>query len=109
MMVAFLGTGEIIVILIVALLVFGPQKLPEIGRQIGTMMREMRKVTDDLQRTLSFDDYSAPSYRYDDRYNDRYAAPPAPLPEAMEEVVPAPAVTMSDPPGPPNRREDGVL
>lgn len=38
-----LGPAEILVILIVALLVFGPDKLPDIGRQVGRAAKEFRK------------------------------------------------------------------
>ena len=39
-----LGPAEVMVIVILALLVFGPKKLPEIGRQVGGALREIRKV-----------------------------------------------------------------
>jgi TatA/E family protein of Tat protein translocase len=54
---AFLGTQEIVVVLVIALIIFGPQKLPEIGRQVGSAMRELRKMTGDVQRALEFDDH----------------------------------------------------
>ena len=54
---AFLGTQEIVVVLVIALIVFGPQKLPEIGRQVGSAMRELRKMTGDVQRALDFDEH----------------------------------------------------
>jgi sec-independent protein translocase protein TatA len=38
-----LGPAEILVILVVALMVFGPSRLPEIGRQVGRGMREFRR------------------------------------------------------------------
>lgn len=38
-----LNTGELIVILIIALIVFGPQKLPQIGGAIGKSIREFKK------------------------------------------------------------------
>jgi sec-independent protein translocase protein TatA len=38
----WVGPGEIIILLIVALLVFGPKKLPEMGRSIGKGMREFK-------------------------------------------------------------------
>jgi sec-independent protein translocase protein TatA len=38
----WVGPGEIIILLIVALLVFGPKKLPEMGRSIGRGMREFK-------------------------------------------------------------------
>jgi sec-independent protein translocase protein TatA len=45
-----IGFGEIIVILLVALIVFGPKKLPEIGRTLGKSMREFRRATSNLKR-----------------------------------------------------------
>lgn len=42
------GGGEIIVILAVAFLLFGPQKMPEIGRSIGKAMRELHKVREEF-------------------------------------------------------------
>lgn len=46
-----LGPAEIIVVLVIALLVFGPTRLPEVGRQVGRAMREIRK----FQHTVSRD------------------------------------------------------
>jgi sec-independent protein translocase protein TatB len=46
------GGGEIIVILLAALLILGPNKLPEAARQIGRAMGELRKVTSGFQREL---------------------------------------------------------
>ena len=47
-----LGVPELLLILAVALIVFGPRKLPEIGRTIGKALGEFRKATDDLKSTL---------------------------------------------------------
>jgi sec-independent protein translocase protein TatA len=47
-----LGFQEIIVILLIALLVFGPKKLPEIGRTLGSAMRELRKASRDFSSSL---------------------------------------------------------
>jgi len=46
------GPAEILVILIVALLVFGPQRLPEVGRQVGAAVRELRKMQDAVRGEL---------------------------------------------------------
>src|SRR5215468_5125803 len=51
-----LGMGEIVVILIVALLVLGPQKLPDAAKQIGKAIRELRKHTQNLQDTIEQDE-----------------------------------------------------
>jgi sec-independent protein translocase protein TatA len=47
-----LGPAEIVVILVVALLVFGPNKMPEIGRQVARGVREFRRVQEHLSSEL---------------------------------------------------------
>jgi len=47
-----LGIPELILIFIVALLVFGPKRLPEIGRTLGKAIGEFKKATDDLKNTI---------------------------------------------------------
>ena len=44
-----IGLPELIVIMGVALLIFGPRKLPEIGRTIGKAVREFKKSTEDIK------------------------------------------------------------
>lgn len=51
-MLGSLGVPELMLILAVALIVFGPRKLPEIGRTLGKALGEFRKATDDLKSTL---------------------------------------------------------
>ena len=46
------GPAEVLVILVVALIVFGPKRLPEVGRQIGSAMRELRKMQDSVKSEL---------------------------------------------------------
>ncbi len=67
-----LGPAEILVVLVIALLVFGPKKLPEVGRQVGGALRELRKVQDTVQNEIRtvFDDVVAPTP----------TPPPRPLP-----------------------------
>ena len=48
-----IGAGEFIVILIVGLIVFGPSKLPEVGRAIGKGLRGFRKAQAALSATLN--------------------------------------------------------
>ena len=47
-----LGIPELLLIFIVALLVFGPKRLPEIGRTLGKALNEFKKATDDLKTTI---------------------------------------------------------
>jgi sec-independent protein translocase protein TatB len=46
------GGGEFLIILLVALIVLGPQKLPEAARQAGRIMTELRRVTQGFQKEL---------------------------------------------------------
>lgn len=48
-----LGIPELLFILVLALLIFGPRKLPEIGRTLGRAMGEFRRATSDLKRTIN--------------------------------------------------------
>jgi sec-independent protein translocase protein TatA len=48
-----LGPAEILVILVVALLVFGPAKMPEVARQAGRAFREFRRVQQHLRSEIS--------------------------------------------------------
>jgi TatA/E family protein of Tat protein translocase len=47
-----LGIPELILIFIVALIVFGPKRLPEIGKTLGKAMSEFKKATDDFKNTI---------------------------------------------------------
>jgi sec-independent protein translocase protein TatA len=47
-----LGLPEVLIILVLALLLFGPKRLPEIGRTIGRGLGEFRRASNDLRRTL---------------------------------------------------------
>jgi len=47
-----LGGAEIILVLVLALLLFGPRKLPQIGRTIGSALSEFRKATHDFKSNL---------------------------------------------------------
>jgi sec-independent protein translocase protein TatA len=47
-----LGPAEILVVLVVALLVFGPNKMPEIARQVGKGLREFKRVQQHLKSEL---------------------------------------------------------
>lgn len=50
-----LGVPELVIILIIALVIFGPRKLPEIGGAVGKAIREFRKASDEIKRDVSLD------------------------------------------------------
>lgn len=90
-----LGPAEIMVVLLLALLVFGPSRLPEVGRQVGAAMRELRRmqtrVRSELNAALSEGapvHPSPPSIREEARAEhrepdvDHPGPPPAPNPPA---------------------------
>jgi TatA/E family protein of Tat protein translocase len=47
-----LGVPELLLIFVVVLIVFGPRKIPEIGRMLGKALGEFRRATDDLKSTI---------------------------------------------------------
>ncbi len=47
-----LGLPELLVIFVVALIVFGPRRLPEIGRTLGKALGEFKKASDELKNTI---------------------------------------------------------
>jgi len=48
-----IGLWEILLILAVALIIFGPAKLPELGRSIGNGLKEFRKATRELKESVT--------------------------------------------------------
>jgi sec-independent protein translocase protein TatA len=47
-----LGVTEILVILVIAFLLFGPQQLPEIGRQVGKAVKGFKDATEDVRKSV---------------------------------------------------------
>jgi TatA/E family protein of Tat protein translocase len=83
-----IGLQEMLVIGVLALLVFGPSKLPELGRMVGRALREFRRASDEFRSTVETnlqinepDPPPAPSY-------EAAPAAAAPLPSETEPVAP---------------------
>lgn len=48
-----LGIGELAIILVIVLIVFGPKKLPELAKSMGQAVKEFKKGQEDLEETLN--------------------------------------------------------
>jgi Tat protein translocase TatB subunit len=83
-----MGFGEILLIIILALIIFGPGRLPEIARTIGRITRSLRKATTDLTTSLTKEvdtvgkDQSSPSKALSQSKADE---PPAQLTDTTDE------------------------
>jgi sec-independent protein translocase protein TatB len=87
-----LGFGEIVIIAILALLLLGPDRLPDAAKTLGKTLREIRKHTDDLK-----DQFEAEIYA-DERKKARPALVP-PVPAVPGPSGPPPAATAENVPG----------
>ena len=47
-----LGAGEILIILVIAFLLFGPKQLPEVGRQVGKAVKGFKETAEDLRKSV---------------------------------------------------------
>jgi len=62
-----IGVPELIILLVVALIVFGPRKLPELGKSLGRSLAEFKRASNELRNTLD-----------DEIRAEERKAPPAP-------------------------------
>ena len=98
-----IGLQEMLVIGVLALLVFGPSKLPELGRMFGRAMREFRRASDEFRSTVETNlhihdfDTSPPAPEPAAVATSEPGAP-APLPSELEPVTPETTAAASNEP-----------
>src|SRR5215467_12311499 len=80
-----IGLQELVLIFVIALLVFGPKNLPQLGRSLGRAMREFRRASDEFRSTIETnlqinepDPLPTPSYS---------TGPPPPPPATADSTV----------------------
>lgn len=79
-----IGMQEILIILVVALIVIGPKRLPDLARTLGKGFAEFRKAADDLQETVRMDLQKEKHEEFRQKY-------PHLIPDEDEEETAAPA------------------
>jgi TatA/E family protein of Tat protein translocase len=97
-----IGLQEMLVIGVLALLVFGPSKLPELGRMVGRAMREFRRASDEFRSTvetnLHINDPDPPPPEPATATTVAEPEMPVPLPSELEPVSPeTTAVSVTEP------------
>ena len=81
-----IGPLELVIILVIALLVLGPGKLPDVGAALGKSIREFRKASSDVQEAVNVSVDTSP-------LPPTPAAPAAPIAPAVPAATQAPAAT----------------
>ena len=86
-----MGTLEILLILVVALIIWGPDKIPGIARTLGNVLRNLRKATTDftatLTKELTAEEKDRPSRSKADTGNNTTESPDKSVKEARDETA----------------------
>jgi sec-independent protein translocase protein TatA len=85
-----IGAPELIIILVIALLILGPGKLPEVGASIGKSIREFRKASSDVQEAVKVNVDTTP-------LPNVLSTPAVPNTTATDATPPVPAGSTADP------------
>ena len=114
-----IGVWEMVIILVIALIVFGPRKLPELGRSLGKSLGEFKRASNELRNTLD-EEIRVEERRAPKAAVSKTGSPPAPEPaeaggtdatEADEPSTPAAAskpATVATPTPDPHPTEPGA-
>jgi sec-independent protein translocase protein TatA len=76
-----IGMPEMLVILVIALLIFGPRKLPDLGKSLGRSLAEFKRASNDLRNTLEEE------IRIDEQREQAAKTAPPPAPVATQARV----------------------
>jgi sec-independent protein translocase protein TatA len=88
-----IGMPELIIIFVIALIIFGPRKLPELGKSLGRSLNEFKKASNDLQNTLEQE--IKLEEQKEQREKETAAPKPEPEPQAVDSEPTAPSQTVS--------------
>ncbi len=92
-----IGSGEIVLIMVVMLLLFGPKQLPELAKTIGNALRGIRKATDDMKEEIGLDEIMDPRPRRVRNYHPPQNLPPSLHPSNSPNPPPTRVIAESDP------------
>jgi len=82
-----IGMPELIIIFVIALIIFGPRKLPELGRSLGKSIGEFKKASNELRNTLD-EEIRLEEQRSSDRQHPPEPARPQPsAPDAEAQPI----------------------
>ena len=98
-----IGTGELLLLLVIALIVLGPERMPKLARDLGKTMNDLRKTSEELQKEFLNADKTLSAEKLLDVASKRPDAPAAPTPatETPPDVgAPGAAVVPPPPPEP---------
>ena len=68
-----IGMPELIIIFVIALIIFGPRKLPELGKSLGKSLAEFKKASNELRNTLEEE------IRIEEQRTEAKSTPPPPV------------------------------
>ena len=81
-----IGMPELIIIFVIALIIFGPRKLPELGRSLGKSLAEFKRASNELKSTLEEE------IKLEEQQHRTEAAKTTAVPATAAVAEPAPAV-----------------
>lgn len=85
-----IGPGELVLVLLIALVVIGPGRLPDVGAALGKSIREFRKASSDLTEAASIDTTPLPPATTPGSAPANPTPPPMPAPSAAPAPTPEP-------------------